>query len=450
MTPLDRNQLQQKSTFPTTTNLDRYLVVPPVEDGNAPSGVINQGFIYTAESIDDFYYDTEYSSPVLSVTSRRSSTNVGYVYEIVVEYTAKEAPTANTPGLYGSNLIKKGDFFTVTSLNDSHSYVRGAVVDVLDVTVSGPVADVYTYEYNLLCNISDGDALLIEAGDNFVWKRRIFTDAANEPIKAYPTDLLATLRSDGVYFRWIDQTGDSYKYNLRVREEKQSDGGGITYFKAPGVRANGNGAITLLPFLGTTGAYFKTITTVKIIDAGAQYSVNPTIRIVGTGTGASLSCVLDDSGSIKKETYRVYEADYTTGEISITTKNPTYEPFTSAYVENLSEDVCVDSVTNLGDGNWTITLIKTSGDAYTFNSSYADSLIDKELTVHTGILVINGGNDYRRTAYTDVKKFSDEDIYYIPAGSLTAGGYYWSVCSIFSQDNKTYSEWTPESYIKVM
>lgn len=449
MTPLDRNQQQKKSTFPTTTNLDRYLSVPPIEDGNAPSGVINQGFIYTSESIDSDYYDTEYSSPVLSVTSRRSSTNVGYVYELVVEYTAKEAPAANTPGLYGSNLIKKGDFFTVTSLNDSHSYVRGAVVDILDISVSGPVADVYTYEYNLLCNISEGDALLIESGDNFVWKRRIFTDKSNESIKAYPTELLSTLRSDGIYFRWVDPTGHSFKYNLRVREENQSDGGGIRYFKAPGISANGDGAMLLTPFLGTTGSYLNTITTVKIQNGGSLYSVDPTVDIIGTGTGASVICFLDDNGSLRKETYRIYDTDYITGTIRMETKYPDYSPSISAYVENLSDDVCIKTATDLGYGKWEITLIKTTGEDYTFASSYADSIIDKELTVHTGILVSNGGTDYRRTAYANIKKYDAEDIYFIPTGTLLSGGYYWSVCSIFSQDNKKYSEWTPESYINI-
>ena len=233
MSPLDRNQRQERSKFPTTANISQFLKVPPVEDGNTPANSLNQGFIYTSESIDSYYYDTEYSSSILSVTSRRSTTNVGYVYEIVVEYTAKEAPTATTPGLYGSNLIKKGDFFIVTSFNDVHSYVKGAVIDILDVTVTGPVSDVYTYEYNLLCNISEGDPLLIEVNDNFVWKRRLFTDKSNEVDNKPPTDLLSTVREDGVYFRWIDPTDKALKYNLRIREKDQSDGGGITYFLYP-------------------------------------------------------------------------------------------------------------------------------------------------------------------------------------------------------------------------
>jgi len=445
----DRNEKLARSKFPTTANLSQFVKVPPVEDGNTPSDAINQGFIYTSESIDDTYYDTEYSSSILTVTSRRSTTNVGYVYEIVVEYTAKEAPTANTPGLYGSNLIKKGDFFIVTSLNDTHSYVKGAVVDILDVTVTGPVADVYTYEYNLLCNISDGDPLLIEVNDNFVWKRRIFTDASNEVDNKPPRELLSTLREDGVYFRWIDPTDKALKYNLRVREKNQSDGGGITYFSIPGIRSIGNGEISLKVFLGSTGTYNQQVTTVKIENPGDFYSITPSVSIVGTGTGASMHAELNDSGSLKIDTYRIYDSN-NVNEFRIESKDWQNSPEENFYVDGLGSDLFVKSVVSLGNDRYEIQLCNPDGSDFTFNSSFSDKYMFSEIKLHSGAKLISGGSNYRRVAYTRYKEYLPQDIYYVgkgPTGStatLAYGDYYWSVCGILSEDNKTYTEWTEE------
>lgn len=449
MKTLDRRQIKEKSVFLSTNDLNRFISVPPIEDGNTPSNALNQGYIYTSESIDNDYYDTEYSSPILSFNSRRTQTNVGFVYEIVVEYTVKEAPTANTPGLYGSNLIKKGDFFTVTSINDNHSYIKGAVIDILDVAVSGPFADIYTYEYNLLCNINDGDPLLMEINDNFVWKRKIYTDITNEKIKEYPINLLSTIRNDGIYFRWEDPTNNVFKYNLRVREKNVSDGGNINYFDVTGIRANGNNDILLKPFIGTTGAYERKITTIKIENAGSSYSVNPLVNVVGTGTGANVSCLLGNDGSLQKDLYRIYYADYTSGILRIQAKNHTFVPEISSYVENISKDLFIKSKTDLGNRNWEITLAQFNGADFTFSSSFADSIIDKNIIVHSGVNVLSGGNNYRKIAYTEIKMYSNEDIYVIPSGTLSDGEYFWSVCSIFNLNDKIYSEWTPETYIKI-
>lgn len=425
-----------------------FLRVSPVEDGNTPSTVLDQGFIYTSESIDSNYYDTEYNSPILSFTSLKNKTGKTFTYEIVVEYTAKEGASATNPGLYGSNLIKNGDFFTITSYNDTHDYVKGVVIDILGIDVSGPgPGDIYTYEYNLLCNITEGDPLRIENSDNFVWKRRIYTDRLNESIKEYPENLLATAKQDGAYFRWVDPSGSALKFNFRIREKNQTDGGGITYFDVPGTSANGNGEISLQAFFGKdAGAYFKKITAVKILNFGDRYSVVPIVSIIGTGSGAIISCSLDDSGSLKKESFRIYEADHVTSTIRIHNKNTEYQPAVSSFVENLSTDVCVKTVADLGNGDWEITLIKVTGDDFTFDSSYASSVTNQELIVHTGIIVIDGGNNYKKSVYTNIKKYPAEDIYFIPAGTLSSGEYYWSVCSIFDENNKKYTEWSPEEF----
>lgn len=449
MSPLDRNQRQERAKFPTTANISQFLRVPPVEDGNTPENSLHQGFIYTSESIDDYYYDTEYSSTILSVSSQRSKTNVGYVYEIVVEYTAKEAPTASTPGLYGSNLIKKGDFFIVTSLNDVHSYVKGAVYDILDVTVSGPVADVYTYEYNLLCNISEGDPLLIEVYDNFVWKRRLFTDKSNEVDNKPPTDLLSTVSKDGVYFRWIDPTDKALKYNLRIREKNQSDGGGITYFNVPGIRSTGNGEISLKVFLGSTGTYDKEITTVKIENVGDFYSITPTVNLVGTGTGASATAFLNNSGSLRIEEFMVYAND-SYNVISVVAEDWQNVPQLNTYVNILGNDLFVKTVATAPGGRYVLTFCKTNGEDFFFDAAFGEKILFLKLYFHTGIKLLSGGSDYRRNAYARYKEYLPEDIYFIKKGAtggtatLAYGDYYWSVCGILSEDNKTYTEWTTE------
>ena len=425
---------------------DSYLKVPPVEDGNTPAANPNQGFIFTSESIDDYYYDTEYSSPVLSFSSRRNATGAGFVYEIVVEYTATEGASATNPGLYGSNLFTKGDFFTITSLNDNHDYIRGLIVDILDVEVSGPIGDIYTYEYNLLCNINEGDPLLLEVGDSFVWKRRIFTDRTNEVFNLPPVSLLSTVKPDGVYFRWTDPTERALKFNLRVRSADISDGGGITYFFCPGISAVGNGKAALQLFIGSTGSYNQTISCAKITDPGDFYSVAPTIYVVGTGTGASISTQLDNSGSLKIDSFRVYSTDHTSEEIYLYTQNPEVSPATGAYVQGIGSDVFLSSSTSLGNGRFTITLNSASGDPFTFNSSFGENLVDQTLQVHNGALMTGVGSNYRRAAYTKFKEYSSEDRFYSAKGAsgIALGSYYWSVCGVLQENNKTYTEWSVE------
>jgi len=449
MSRLDRNQQRERNKFPTTANLSQFLKVPPIEDGNAPADALNQGFIYTSESIDSQYYDTEYSSPILSATSRRSTTNVGYVYELVVEYAAKEGPTANNPGLYGSNLIKKGDYFTVISSNDTHSYVKGAVVDILGITVSGPVADVYTYEYNLLCNISEGDPLLIEVNDNFVWKRRIFTDATNNIDNKPPIELLSTVKDDGVYFRWVDPTEKALKYNLRIREKNQSDGGGMTYFFAPGIRALGNGEISLTPFIGSTGGYENQITTVKINNTGDFYSIAPTVYVIGTGTGANVEAVLDNSGSLLVDEYRIFSQD-STSQISVVASDPRSVVLPNTYFNLAGVEVFVNTIYSSANGQTTFDMKKVTGEDFTFNSSFGEKILNTKVYLHSGIKLLDSGSNYRRNAYTKFKEYLPEDIYYVGKGitsgtaTLAYGEYYWSVCGILSEDNKIYTEWTAE------
>lgn len=440
--------MRQKSPDAIRRIEDAYLKVSPIEEGNTPASTQNQGYIYTAESIDSTYYDTEYSSQILSKTSKIKETGVIWAYEIVVQYTAKEGVSATNPGLYGSNLFKEGDFFTITSFNDNHDYIRGLIVDITDISVTGPVADIYTYEYTLLCNINEGDPNLIEINDNFVWKRRIFTDPKNDSSYQKPINLLATQKSDGFYFRWEDPTDLAFKFNLRIREEYESDGSGISYYKVPGVKANGNGEISVTPILGTTGAYYQKVVAGKIENAGDVYSVNPSFTIVGTGTGASFSSTLDDSGSLRKDTYRIYDADYTTGIIQIVGKTGLPVLGAGFYVENLSEEVVIKTVTDLGNNKYSITLIKISGEDYSFSSTYADSIINRELIIHTGIKLLDGGSNYKKSATALIKKYDIEDIYFISNG-LASGTYYWSVCSIFDEKNKTYTEWTPESQLIV-
>jgi len=442
--------MRQKSPDSISRVENSYLKVSPIEEGNTPSSAQNQGYIYTSESIDSSYYDTEYNSQILSKESKIRQTGAAWAYEIVLQYTAKEGATATNPGLYGSNLLKEGDFFTITSFNDNHDYIRGIIVDIVNILVTGPVADIYTYEYTLLCNINEGDPNQIEVNDNFVWKRRVFTDAKNDSSLQKPINLLATQKTDGIYFRWEDPTDLAFKFNLRVREEYESDGSGISYFKAPGVKANGNGEILILPFIGATGTYYQEITSAKIASSGDLYSVNPIITIVGTGTGASFSSALDDSGSLRKETYRVYDTDYTTGSISIITDHVLTSLGAGFYVENLSEDVAIKTATYLGNNRYTITLIKTNGEDYTFTSSYGDSIVNSKLIFHTGIKLLNGGSNYKKTATALLKKYEDVDIYFIPNGVLTSGSYYWSVCSIFDENNKIFTEWTPEIQLTVV
>ena len=452
---------------------DLYLnSIAPIEDGNTNGNFLDKGVIYVTESIDINdpkvippaitgidYYNTGFKSPILSLSPKYSQTGYTYTYEIVVEYTAAEgaSPLVTNPGLYGSNLFKSGDFFTVISQNDSHDYIRGLVIDVLDVAVSGPFGDEYTYEYNLLCNINEGDPLKMDVGDYFVWRRQIFTDKNNQKISSPPINLLSTLRDGKVFFRWLDPTDSARKYNLRIRQERQSDGGGITYYFIPGTNANGTEQIVLTPFIGSTGTYVESLTTVKIENTGRLYSRSPEINIVGTGTGANVSVFLDNNGSVKKEFYYIYDADDTTSTIYIQNRNVEQIPKIPSYVEGLGSDLFVSSVTGASgasSGHYEINLNYASGASYGFTGTSAD-LIGKGIFIHNGALVQNQGSNYKRIAYAQVTQYETDDIYYLNKGTVTAtgtlgyGDYYWSVCSIFDESDKNYTEWSVEYPLNV-
>lgn len=423
---------------------DSYLKIPPIEDGNTPSTALDQGFIYTAESIDSNFYDTQYSSPISDFRSRHPETGKDFIYEITVDYTAGEGVSANTPGLYGSNLISKGNFFTIVSLNDTHDYIRGIVINILRIDVVGPVGADYGYSYTLLCNINEGDPLGINVGDNFVWKRQIFTDALNQLNFLAPNNLLSTVKTDGVYFRWNDPTQEARKFNLRIREQAQSDGGGITYYFLPGLKANGDQNISVETFIGSVGLYDKIFTTIKITNGGTNYAIPPIVSVIGTGTGAYVNTELNNSGSLKKEEFRVYDTNFATGEIFLHTNDNTAYPRIPCYLEGVSTDVFVSGTSSLGNGRYSITLDHPSGAPYTFTDLYGQSLIGQHLIIHSGMQVINGGNNYKITIKTEFKSFASEDIYYLSKGSIAPGNYYWSVCSILDDTNKNYTEWSVE------
>jgi len=179
------------------------------------------------------------------------------------------------------------------------------------------------------------------------------------------------------------------------------------------------------------------------------YSITPSVSIVGTGTGASMHAELNDSGSLKIDTYRIYDSN-NVNEFRIESKDWQNTPEENFYVDGLGSDLFVKSVVSLGNDRYEIQLCNPDGSDFTFNSSFSDKYMFSEIKLHSGAKLISGGSNYRRVAYTRYKEYLPQDIYYVgkgPTGStatLAYGDYYWSVCGILSEDNKTYTEWTEE------
>ena len=158
---------------------------------------------------------------------------------------------------------------------------------------------------------------------------------------------------------------------------------------------------------------------------------------------------MSDSGSLRIDEFMVY------GHNSYNTMNVVAEDWQNApqlntYVNILGNDLFVNTISPAPNGRYTLTFCKPSGEDFSFDASFGAKVLFTKLYFHTGIKLLNGGNDYRRNAYARYKEYLPEDIYFIGkgatagTGTLAYGDYYWSVCGILSEDNKTYTEWTTE------
>ena len=87
----------------------------------------------------------------------------------------------------------------------------------------------------------------------------------------------------------------------------------------------------------------------------------------------------------------------------------------------------------------------------TFSQAEGTSFTNQSVQIHNGVYINNNGSGYSKANINIQQLSNNASFYYNPDiwGVLPSGDYYWSVCSIFDEDRKTYSNWSDENLITI-
>jgi hypothetical protein len=443
---------------------------PAVEDGNSPSGEL-QGKIFTSDLTPDDDYSVDYSATIISADLSQATTGNLYSTEIQVGYIATFAgATATNPGFYGSELIKENDLFTIQS--SSKDYVRGIVSRIVDLSANSIYGGTaYDYVYTLLCTINQGDPVTISSSDRFTWKRQVFSDKDSFNEEYSPSNLSSsyiprsgvTGHSGDIYFYWQDINQNARNHRLMLRDADTSLN--PTYYLIDVYGNSANSDTSLIPYINSLST---DISSIKIESAGIGMNSNRTLDIVGTGTGAKWATRLDVQGSLLINEFSVYEYDLGTSTIRLYADKTRSEyqgyPIcnVSSYIDGLpalgsTQIFTVSNVTSITDRTFEIDLIDAlTGQPIVITSIWGNSLIGKKVQSHDGVYRLGTGTGYNQKSVAQVKTLPSTVRAYIdaeiPAGltGLTAGSTWaWSVSSTFTESQKSYSNWSDESYLSL-
>jgi hypothetical protein len=442
---------------------------PSIEDGNSVSGEL-QGKIYTSEVTTDDDYSVDYSAAVLSASLSQAETGNLYSTVLQVGYTATFAgATATNPGFYGSELIKENDAFTVQSANKD--YVRGIISKITGLTATSIDPTTYQYTYTLLCTINQGDPVTISSSDTFYWKRQVYQDKDNFDDTFSPINLSSSFlprsgitgHAGDLYFYWDDVNQNARNHRIMLRDSDTSLNPTYFIIDVYGNYANPDTSLTAYSDPLTTD-----VSTIKINQQGIGMNSNRMVNIVGTGTGAKWATRLDDEGRLMINEFIAY--GYTAGTSTITVfAEKTRKEYDGYPISNVSSYVsglpalgsttvfAVSAVNPLTAREFEIDLIDAvTGQPIVITSAWGNSLIRKKIYTHDGVYRLGTGTNYGQTVLATVKKIPNTARAYIdaeiPAGltGLTGGSVWaWAVSSTFDESQKTYSAWSPESYIKL-
>lgn len=451
------------------------IKAPSVEDGNALANDIKQGKIYTSEVDPVAGYDVNYAAAITDVKSTIYTTGTNFIYVIGMTYVATfQSPIATDPGYYGSNIFKAGEAFVIKGQNND--WVRGNIAKVIDITPTpGPLPAEITFDVKLSCTIIQGDPLAISVNDEFFMKRQIYQDESTFNEAFAPVNLTATfdLLDGHGYFYWDDINQESRKYVLSLRN--------IASTATPQPRliaVNGkvaNPSTTFKALITSSGG----INTVEIINGGEHGISNKSLITKGTGTGTAGFTKRDSSGKLLINEFTFYDAVVGSNIIYVYSDAPTNvgsnqsladqiaqypDPNYNTYVEGLpplpfTNDYYVFTkgvppgkpttgrYVALGLHN------AASGLPIVITAAWKNSMLNKKIKTHDGVLLTSTGSGYvGKAVITEEQIPARSRWFYNPAiyGTLAAGTYAWTVCAIYDEINKLYTEWAPEEYITIL
>jgi len=433
-------------------NLISNLEENAIEDGN--TDLTSQGVIYTSEINETDYYEYAYEALVTQVIPDKNRTGTDNVYRFILKYEIENSTTA---AVYGKNLIKSGDPFTIINDNSIYdfNYIKGSVLSINEVNETGtfPIEIIY----DLTCSITEGNPanLALSGGQIFKNNRRIYTEEAY----VMPTNLYSTYsyEDNKIYFYWDDISQLAVSYRLQLRSENNLN----KYI----YEVNGNGLEftgKLTPLLFTANGNYPSniLTTLKIEDPGNYMSFNkyePTF--LTTGAPPIAYVYTNNCGQIEITDWVILDViSYTDYTLELLIQNNGIEVKTElasangglrnlqyVSIDGIENDFIVNSVTPTGNF-YTLELLSKNELTYINLNSALFNLYKKEMQIHTGIYITNPGSNLTKPPVISYEKYPVNSRYYVING-FTPGTYYWSVCSLYDCDKKIYSEWSPEEML---
>lgn len=447
---------------------DTSIKAPSVEDGNAPAGDAKQGKIYTSEIGNTAGYDADYSASITDVKSTVYTTGTNFIYDIDMTYVAVfQSITATDPGYYGSNLFKAGEAFVIKG--QANDWVRGYIASIKSiVTTLGPLPNEVTFDIRLACTVIQGDPKVITVNDKFLWKRQMYQDESTFKDAYVPINLSATVDSTSGkgYFYWDDVNQESRKYILSLRDVSSTTNPTPSLFFINGKTPNPETKIKAF----NAGS---TITTYKILDKGEPGSSRKQLTIKGSGTGEIASSIRGADGRLLTNDYIIYDAIVGTNNIYVYSEAPISNQGVVFYPAPVQPGTYIDGLPSLGNttdfyvngvaippgvpttGRYlNLDLFDAStGVAIVITPAWRDSLLNTKAVTHDGVTQNTVGTGYagkvivaEEVIPTRTRWFYDPVIY----GTLSSGSYAWTVCAIYDEINKLYTEWAPEEYISIL
>jgi hypothetical protein len=437
-------------------NLDEALLVNPIEDGNMPVDDPLQGFVYTSE-IDNSDYDYAYKGIVNSIFSSETRTGNNDFYQLEVSYTGVDE-SVSTSAWFGNNLINAGDAFVLQPLPATltyFNYVKGSVINVIDMIEDNTFFPNITYTYTLICSIAEGLTENMPQGIDpnieFLTNRRVFSTNQN----AAPVNLISAVNksTNTINFYWDDITEKAISYRLNIRS---ADNSSLFTYDVYGSSPDFKGV--LKPYVRNTK-----LRSVKIIDQGSKWSMSteevnvlvgklptvaPIVRIHNDGYGKA---------RISKWQFVNRISHSSPTAISIRVKplgNTTM--YNSSFVDMNDDKDRVSYVTSNSGSSLLrqITIAFPDGNPYAslttvqFNALFFNKVLD----IHTGAQVVTNpltNLNIKKDPIFEYDKYPANTKWILPMiAPFTAGtSWYWSVAAIQDNDKKIFSEWSQEELL---
>ena len=426
-----------------------------IEDGNGSVESGNIGPIYYGSSLSvtggvtGYYYNTDFVFSLSGWNSQLRNKGNQYLYNAEFSFTTYQDETDRF-GVYGPNLVKRGDFVTLYGNSSGNDYVNGYVYNLWRGTTltSAGVGQTATITIYPSIMVTSGNPALSKPGDKAVFKRNLYKSSGIEKRPTAPT--VSYSSSSNFYMTWSETNTERVKgHIIKFRPVGSTyNTSTVKYIETPGVYINGQDSFSISPVLTSNGK----LATVIIENTNFNATTPPSFSIVGDGTGASVKTALDENGSLRIDSYTIRSYDNNSAKLYINPISNKAQPGTGCYIANFPVEGATYAVftTNSTTGGYAITLKNLQDTLVVLGTEFSEN-VGKEIKIHNGVSIASPGSGYNRVNY-NISKYKDNASFYYDSslwGSLTAGNYYVSVASAFDVHFKSVSEWSDESFLRV-